>query len=184
MATSILPICSIACIARPARAGEVDELTALALRSKAHWGYGQDFLDRCRPLLTVTEADLAAKLLLVADDGGPLGFAGLAGPPPVGELTDLWVEPAVLGRGIGRLLFRHAVQAAREAGMTALRIEAEPNAVGFYRAMGADPAGETPSGLVADRWLPVLRYRLEPHGSGSDEPARRAGGPPAGAGTG
>lgn len=166
-------------IVRPARAQEAGELTELALRAKAHWGYDQAFLDRCRPLLTVTDADLFRKRLLVAEDGALLGFAGLAGPPPVGELTDLWVEPAAIGRGVGRTLFGHAVRAAREAGMTALTIEAEPNAVGFYRAMGAEPAGETPSGLVAGRMLPVLRYRLDGSaagpGSGSDEPGRDAG---------
>jgi GNAT superfamily N-acetyltransferase len=160
-----------AVIVRPARREEAGRLGELALRAKAHWGYDQDFLDRCRPLLTVTDADLVTKRLLVADDGGPRGFAGLAGPPPTGELTDLWVEPAAMGRGVGRLLFRHAVGAAREAGMTALLIEAEPHAVGFYRAMGAQPAGETESGLVPGRMLPVLRYHVQPdHVQPDDQP--------------
>jgi GNAT superfamily N-acetyltransferase len=147
-------------IIRPARAEDADELSELALRSKAHWGYDQAFLELCRPLLAVTDAVLATKRMFVAEDGGPLGFAGLGGPPPTGELTDLWIDPTAIGRGVGRALFGHVAAAARDAGMTVLTIEAEPNAVGFYRAMGAEPAGETPSGLIAGRMLPVLRYRL------------------------
>jgi GNAT superfamily N-acetyltransferase len=163
-------------IVRPVRAAEADVLTELALRSKAHWGYDQDFLDRCRPLLTVTDAALATRHLLVADEGGPVGFVALGGPPPVGELTDLWVDPVAIGRGVGRLLFGHAVAVARGLGMTAFLIEAEPNAAGFYRAMGAEPAGESPSWLVAGRMLPVLRYRL-PAGPG---PGTTGTGPGAG----
>ncbi len=33
---------------RAARPGEADALSALCLRSKAHWGYDDDFLERCR----------------------------------------------------------------------------------------------------------------------------------------
>jgi hypothetical protein len=38
---------------RPARAGEADALTALALRSKAHWGYDAAFMEVVRPILTI-----------------------------------------------------------------------------------------------------------------------------------
>jgi hypothetical protein len=34
---------------RSANPDEADFLTELALRSKAVWGYSQDFLDSCRP---------------------------------------------------------------------------------------------------------------------------------------
>jgi hypothetical protein len=44
---------------RPARPGEAAALSALAMRSKAHWGYDQEFLEAVRPVLTFTEADLA-----------------------------------------------------------------------------------------------------------------------------
>ena len=49
---------------------------------------------------------------------------------------------------------------AREAGYTSLLIEADPNAVGFYEAMGADRIGEVPSGSLPGRTLPLLVFRL------------------------
>ena len=40
---------------RSARAGEAASLTALCLRSKAHWGYDAEFMRLCVPSLTVKE---------------------------------------------------------------------------------------------------------------------------------
>jgi hypothetical protein len=39
---------------RPARPSEAHALTALVLRSKAHWGYDAGFMAQVRPVLTVT----------------------------------------------------------------------------------------------------------------------------------
>jgi hypothetical protein len=63
-----------------------------------------------------------------------------------------------MGRGIGRRLWEHAVGTARDAGFTALRVEADPHAEGFYLTMGARRIGEAPSGSVPDRALPLLVF--------------------------
>lgn len=41
---------------RPARDTELDALTALVLRSKAHWGYSDEFMRACAAELTVSPA--------------------------------------------------------------------------------------------------------------------------------
>ena len=38
---------------RPAEQAEIDALTAICHRSKAHWGYDRDFMEKCRDALTV-----------------------------------------------------------------------------------------------------------------------------------
>jgi GNAT superfamily N-acetyltransferase len=134
---------------RPARAGEADALTALALRSKAYWGYDAAFMDVVRPILTITEDDLIASPVQVLETvGEPIGFYRLTGEPPRGELEDLWIEPSAIGHGDGRRLFEHALRTAAKLGFETLTIEGEPNAEGFYRAMGAVHVGErrSPSG--------------------------------------
>jgi GNAT superfamily N-acetyltransferase len=141
---------------RPAAAGEAAALSALALRSKAHWGYDDHFLDTVRPLLTFTEADLAGSPVYVLTVGGEaLGVYRISGDPPEGELDDLWLDPSLIGLGYGRRLFAHALVTARELGFTSLLIEGDPNAEGFYVAMGASAIGtrRSPSG----RTLPLLR---------------------------
>ena len=46
-------------IVRPARAGEAAALTALCVRSKAHWGYDATFMRLCQASLTVSDALLS-----------------------------------------------------------------------------------------------------------------------------
>ena len=45
---------------RLARLDEAEQLTQLALRSKASWGYSEEFMAACRDELTLTAARLAA----------------------------------------------------------------------------------------------------------------------------
>lgn len=143
-------------VIRPARAGEAQTLGALAMRSKAHWGYSEEFLEVVRPMLTFAETDLASSPVYVLEAAGePAGMYRLSGSPPEGELDDLWLDPRLIGLGAGRRLFEHALQTAAELGFDSLRIESDPNAEGFYLAMGATRIGErrSPSG----RTLPLLR---------------------------
>ncbi len=44
---------------RDARPGEAGELSGLAFRSKAHWGYSTAFMEACRSELAVTVAQIA-----------------------------------------------------------------------------------------------------------------------------
>ena len=141
---------------RGARPEEAPQLTALALRSKAHWGYDAAFLERCGAELAVTEADVATGNVTVAErDGVLLGFAALSLDAPA-ELEALFVEPAAMGQGVGAALVEHARSTARRAGVDALLIESDPNAEAFYRRQGAEPVGERRS-PTSGRRLPLLR---------------------------
>ncbi|MEU8437712.1 GNAT family N-acetyltransferase [Streptomyces sp. NPDC029216] len=149
--------------ARPARPGEAAALTALVMRSKAHWGYGEEFLAACAPQLRVGEGELTARRIVVAENarGEVLGLAsledaadhGAAGPQA--RLGLLFVEPSAIGRGLGRLLYLDAVRRAAGLGFRRLLIDADPHAAGFYRAMGAVPAAGSPPGLVRFEVAPV-----------------------------
>jgi GNAT superfamily N-acetyltransferase len=146
---------------RRARSGEANLLGEIALRSKGHWGYEAAFLDACRAELTFSPADVVARRIVVADTpSGIAGFYSIDGEPPAGELGNLWVVPERIGTGLGRRLWQHAVATAAGAGYVSLRVEADPNAVGFYTAMGARQVGEVPSGSVPGRTLPLLTFRL------------------------
>ncbi|RKT02686.1 putative N-acetyltransferase YhbS [Streptomyces sp. 3211.6] len=146
---------------RPARPGEAAALTALIRRSKAHWGYGARFLAACAQELRVGEEELTVRRIVVAEStrGELLGVASLedvdagaggeAGDGPrTARLGLLFVEPSVIGRGVGRLLYLDAVRRAAALGSRRLLIDADPHAAGFYRAMGAVPAAGSPPGLV------------------------------------
>jgi GNAT superfamily N-acetyltransferase len=146
---------------RPARPDEAVVLSELALRSKAHWGYDEAFLEACRPELTLRPDDLAEQRATVARVGDRVvGFYTLAGQAPEGELACLFVEPDHIGTGVGRRLWQHAVDTARALGFQRLTIESDPYAEDFYLRMGAVRIGSIPSGSIAGRELPRMAYRV------------------------
>ncbi len=148
-------------ILRPGRAEEAADLTAVAFRAKAHWGYDGEFLEACREELTVTGNDFTERRLRVADlHGRVAGFAVLDTSGPYAEVVDLWVDPPCMGAGVGRALWEDAVAAARRAGQRQLRVEADPHAAGFYAAMGARRIGDVASGSIPGRSLPLLALDL------------------------
>ncbi|MCL7375605.1 GNAT family N-acetyltransferase [Streptomyces sp. 35G-GA-8] len=127
---------------REARPDEACALSALVLRSKAHWGYDEAFLAACRDELTISAGRMTERRLVVAEDemsGEALGVASLEGRAPDGTLGLLFVEPRVIGLGIGRALFAHVLDTARAWGFERLTIDSDPHAVDFYRALGARP---------------------------------------------
>ena len=147
---------------RPARAGEADGLTALCLRSKAHWGYDAAFMRLSARTLKVHETDIAAGRVLVAADGGdrPLGVACVLGDGEAVDLADMFVDPPAIGSGAGRLLFDASVVLARGLGARRMTILADPNAAPFYERMGARFLRNAPSDAIPGRLLPLYEYDL------------------------
>ena len=137
-------------------------LTELAFASKRHWGYPEACIEEWRGSLTVQpEFVLSREVWTAVTDGTTIGFYAL-GPKDDGlELLHFWVRPEWIGRGIGRELFLHASNKARELGCKNLYIESDPNAEGFYRRMGARRIGTVPSTVAGQpRELPLLAYEL------------------------
>ncbi|HYR66165.1 MAG TPA: GNAT family N-acetyltransferase [Reyranella sp.] len=147
---------------RKAQTGEGESLSALCVRSKAHWGYDAAFMAKSAAALSVSEADIAAGRVLVAVDGAGRTI-GVAGVVPDGEIADLdllFVDPPAIGGGAGRVLFEAAVGLARRLGARRLTILADPNAAAFYERMGARFLRNAPSDAIPGRSLPLYDYDL------------------------
>jgi GNAT superfamily N-acetyltransferase len=164
---------------RPARPEEAGAVSALALRSKGHWGYDPAFLEACRDDLTIDPGWCDGVRLVVATAGDRLlGYARIAGEPPVAELAGLFVDPAAIGTGVGSLLLRHALAVAAELGVETLEIDSDPYAEPFYRHAGAVRTGDSPSTVDPTRRLPHLtlvvppRRAAPPAGTGDPPPDR------------
>lgn len=147
---------------RPARAGEAASLTALCLRSKAHWGYDAEFMRLCVPSLTVTEQSIVEGRVLVATDGSGqmVGTVSVGRDGDDAELALMFVDPAAIGGGMGRTLFEAAVALARKLGYRRMTILADVNAAPFYERMGARFLRNEPSDAIPGRVLPFYEYDL------------------------
>ena len=147
---------------RPADPHEAPLLSELALRSKAHWGYSSEFLAACRDELAVSASDLAANPTFVLEEGERVvGFYSLEEiSSATVELGHLFVEPDSIGSGHGRALVEHARSEAQRRGYRTLVIQGDPNAEGFYVAIGARRVGTRESASIPGRQLPLLEVSL------------------------
>lgn len=148
-------------ILRPARWDELRELSALCLRSKAHWGYDAAFMAACQVELTLCEGDLSESHIQVIEDSGrPVALAQVVIEGGQAEILKLFVDPHAMGKGYGRRLMDWILNVARQHNAGRLRIEADPDAAAFYERMGARYEGEAPSESIPGRSLPLLYLDL------------------------
>jgi len=164
----------------PAVPADVTVLTAIAHAAKRHWGYPEAWIRQWATTLTLTPDYLARHAVFVARERDKVvGFCALtleqrpAGTRALHETGDtqldhLWVLPAAMGRGIGRVLFTHAQQHARQLGARRLWVESDPHAEDFYRHMGLTVFGRQPAPMDGqERFLPLMEMRLDTHSPSS-----------------
>jgi GNAT superfamily N-acetyltransferase len=146
-----------------AKPQDADALTQIAHAAKRHWGYPERWIQNWRDILTMRPEFIAANVTYCAmEDARAVGFYLLTNESDGLHLDHLWIAPHAMGRGIGRALFEHALEQTRRLGHPTLKIEADPNAEGFYTRMGARRVGVTVTSIENQRReLPLLLYDLE-----------------------
>ena len=149
---------------RAAKASDAGTLTEVAQESKALWGYPSSWLERWRPQLTITHADIGRMIVRVAESRGEVvAFGALDYVRDEWEIAHLWVRPTFTRRGIGRILLTELADAGRTAGARRLRIESDPQAESFYLRAGAVRTGAVPAPMpeAPERALPLLELSLD-----------------------
>jgi GNAT superfamily N-acetyltransferase len=146
-----------------ARPEDSEKLTEIAHAAKRSWGYPEHWIRIWRDVLTLRPEFIAANIAYCAiEDEGVIGFYLLTTESHGLHLDHLWIVPAAMRRGIGRALFGHAANEAKSLRFAEIKIEADPNAEGFYRRMGARRIGVNVTAIEGNRReLPLLVYELE-----------------------
>ena len=145
---------------RRARAADADRLTDIAHAAKRHWGYPVDLIHLWTADLTIAAEFVDAHPTYAVEQGRQiLGFYALSHQGGAFELEHMWIDPPHMRRGLGALLFEHAVATARSMGGSTLRIASDPYAEAFYLRMGAERGGDVPT-QPAGRVLPLLIFDL------------------------
>jgi GNAT superfamily N-acetyltransferase len=139
---------------------ESAELSRLAMRSKAHWGYSDEFMNSCLDELTYGANEIAngnVEFAVAEVSGKIAGFYALTQLSPTEfDLEALFVDPGNIGKGYGGLLLNHALSAVQKKGGEQLQIQSDPNAEEFYAAAGARQLGTRESGSIPGRFLSLL----------------------------
>jgi len=153
---------------RSARPTESEELSALALSAKALWGYSAQQLALWSSELRITRETIVSQPTFVAEENAlPVGVAQLDTKALPWAVECLWVHPSAVRRGVGSLLVRHLLAHARTNGQSALRVDSDPNAEGFYLHLGARRVGEVAAPIEGQpsRTRPQLILSVENAGS-------------------
>lgn len=148
-------------------------LSALAMRSKAYWGYPDEFMAACLAELTYTpeQIDAPQYSFCVCTVGDSIvGFHALLQlTADITELEALFVEPQYIGSGFGKMLIEHAKDHARQIGASSIVIQGDPNAEKFYLGTGAVHSGSRESNSIVGRQLPLFTINLAPQRSEAQE---------------
>lgn len=145
-------------------------LSEIAHAAKRHWGYPEAWMRAWADALTITPEFIADNDVYTASvDEEIVGFYALVGEGAKVTLDHLWLLPAQMGAGVGRQLFNHAIETARQRGATEVEIEADPNAATFYEHLGATHVGENVYTLEGQpRRLPLMIYRIAGEGENNE----------------
>lgn len=148
---------------RRATPEQAEALTQIALAAKRHWGYSERWMEIWKPQLTFTPSYFAENPSWVATtNDAPVAFYTLLEQEGKAWLENLWVSPEWIGKGVGKSLFLHAVEQARQGGYQTLQLEADPNAARFYEKMGMRQIGARASEVEGQpRRLPIMEMKLD-----------------------
>ena len=142
---------------------DAETLTTIALDAKRHWGYPEHWIKHWESDLTISSDFIRDNHVYVAEENGEIrGFYALCvADDNKAELEHMWVTPAVIGTGVGKELFLDAMERAAQLDLSSVEISSDPNAVGFYRRMGARQIGETDS-IVDGQLRKLPRLKIDP----------------------
>lgn len=141
---------------------EADRLSQIAIAAKRYWNYPEHWMQLWMPQLTFGPAYFEEHESWAAElNGEVIAFYTIQERENNAWLENIWVLPKHIGQGVGKDLFLHALYRARQQGYTTLKLEAEPNAVGFYEKMGMRRVGEYQYELDGQpRILPLMELIL------------------------
>jgi len=150
---------------RDALSKEAEFLSALALRSKAHWGYSENMLSSFAAELTIQPQQINSdefEYVVAENSSAVIGFYAIVKESStLFELEALFIDPEHIGQGIGRLLMQHAVASVRKKGGEILVIQGDPNAEAFYLAAGGKQTGDRESESIPGRFLPLFEIDVQ-----------------------
>ncbi len=163
--------------ADPKDAGAIADLHVRAWQASYRGQLTDDYLDglSAEERLPSTRAALenppAGWRTFVAEDGGRVvAFASTGrsedadAERDTGEVYAIYLDPAVVGTGVGRALFAYAVDDLRDRGfrtVTLWVLETNERARRFYEIAGWKPDGATTSERVDCESRPTVRYRVD-----------------------
>lgn len=116
----------------------------------------------CADELAMTPDQITGRFVWLAGGAPPLGCAclELGSNDNTGSINSFFIAPEAQRKGVGRALWQVILTQANTLALDRLILDADPDAVPFYEAIGFHTFNTVPSGSIAGRMLPQMEYFL------------------------
>mgnify|MGYP000235831416 FL=1 len=140
---------------------DVNQLTQIALKSKAFWGYSDEKIESWREDLTITPKMFEEwNIYKYTIDNEIAGFYILnRANIRTSFLEFLFVSPKFIKKGIGTKLLNHAKAYCIEGSSAILNVLSDPNAEAFYAKNGFKVIAKRESSIKG-RFLPEMEFEI------------------------
>ncbi|MDT0595713.1 GNAT family N-acetyltransferase [Glaciecola petra] len=138
------------------------ELSDLSFRAKAHWGYSAELMESWRNDLTIGPEYFETHQVFTSyiDKQLVAYYAYCKLEACTVLLDNIFVEPAFIGKGIGKALLDHLKTQVKSTENNLIRLYSEPHAKAFYSKFGFVLVGEKATS-VKNRFLPIMELTLK-----------------------
>lgn len=142
---------------KKAKISDAEILTNLTLKSKAHWQYGAEQIEKWRADLTISTQYISKSEVynLWYRNQIVAYYSYFSLDNDRVKLDNMFVHPDFIGKGFGKVLIFDFINRARRQGFTKVLLESDPNAKEFYAKLGFRVIGEVETS-INNRFLPIM----------------------------
>ncbi|KTD64035.1 GNAT family N-acetyltransferase [Legionella spiritensis] len=145
---------------RRANVSELPKINEFIYQSKNYWGYSptfmMDFMNKWGVTLSFFET---CEIILAEENNTLLGlFAFKINEDNKPELDLFFINAKKIQQGLGKLVWQQAIEYAKNKGWHEFLLISDPNAEGFYRAMGAEVIDTYES--FPGRFVPIMQIKI------------------------
>ena len=140
------------------------KLTELTIRSKSHWDYSMQQIEKWRDDLMVSEDYIIEKEVykLVDAKDKIIGYYSYFKVDEVNiKLDNLFVEPKYIGCGYGKILMNDFIERIRKTRAEKIILDSDPNAEKFYEKIGFKVIGKLETSIEG-RFLTIMELKIKP----------------------
>ena len=146
----------------PASVADLQEINELFYKSKAFWGYDENYMNKFMSHFGLTEDYLMTNAVyLNRQDKKLLGFYSFVIDGKELKLDCFFINPDYIRQGIGTRLWAHCCHTVKETyKRNRFILFSDPHAEKFYMKMGCKKIGTHESSIGGNKYIPILEYCL------------------------
>ncbi len=136
-------------------------LTEITKKSKAHWGYSDEQMEKWNNNLTITRDYIEENPVFnLIDENQIIGYYSyLRLENNQVKLDNLFILPEYIGKGFGSFLMNDFLERMRNEKCQKIILDSEPNAEQFYKKIGFTKIGEFETS-IKNRFMPIMEMKL------------------------